>query len=158
MAFVQSSFRGRVLSFSLIALGCASFAIAEGEYVGAAIPVGEAALCAAESQHQGQDFIEVTGAVVSDALPDDLSGSRHEKWVVRLACGVDVQAVYNIDVTPRIPIKTGDVISMGGQFIYDRGGGLMHWLHEDGHGHRPNGYVEINNVRYGANDPSGIYK
>lgn len=122
-----------------------------------AIPAGQKDLAAAQDAHRGADFIEVSGVTVTDVLPDDTFGSRHQKWVVTLANGRNVAGVYNIDVTPRLPLKIGDVIGMGGQFIYDRDGGLMHWLHEDSRGHRQNGYVEINSVRYGANDPTGIY-
>lgn len=123
----------------------------------ASYPAGQAELIAAQEANRGANFIEVKDVKVVRLLKDDLSGSKHQKWVVQLASGREVAAVYNIDVTPRIPLKVGDVVSMGGQYIYDRGGGLLHWLHEDRRGRRPNGYVEFNGVRYGAFGRSGIY-
>lgn len=123
----------------------------------ASVPAGQAELVAAQEAGRGANFIEVTGVKVVRLLKDDLMGSKHQKWVVELANGREVAAVYNIDVTPRVPLKVGDVVSMGGQYIYDRGGGLLHWLHEDRRGRRPNGYVELNGVRYGASGRTGIY-
>lgn len=127
-------------------------------YTTSTYPAGQVELINAEENHRAVNFIEVSGVKVTELLPDDVHGSQHQKWVVELANGAAIMAVYNIDVTPRLPLKVGDVISMGGQFIYAREGSLLHWLHEDGRGRRPNGYVEINGVRYGANGPSGIYK
>ncbi|CAN5615256.1 hypothetical protein BH10BDE1_BH10BDE1_08680 [soil metagenome] len=120
-------------------------------------PAGQMALIQTQEAHKGANFIEVADVTVTQLLPDDTFGSRHQKWVVQLSNGREVACVYNIDVTPKIPLKVGDIISLGGQFIYDRDGGLLHWLHEDGRGHRPNGYVELEGVRYGANGGSGIY-
>lgn len=139
-----------LLAMTLPVLGMAT---AESTY-----PAGQQELIAAQESNRGVNFVEVKDVKVVRLLKDDLFGSKHQKWVVQLANGREVAAVYNIDVTPRIPLKVGDLISMGGQYIYDRGGGLIHWLHEDRRARRPNGYVELNGVRYGASDQNGIYK
>jgi hypothetical protein len=163
--FVQ--IRARFAAFSLVlmtalslsvtlsvAAPSLSFAARAGS---AAYPAGQMALIQAQETHRGANFIEVADVTVTQLLPDDTFGSKHQKWIVQLANGGEVACVYNIDVTPRIPLRVGDIISLGGQFIYDRNGGLLHWLHEDGRAHRPNGYVEHQGVRYGANGGSGIY-
>lgn len=151
--FVLSSILAAVFGFS----GATAIATT-AEAARVAYPAGQTELISAQEANRGANFIEVSGVKVVRLLNDDLTGSKHQKWVVQLANGREVAAVYNIDVTPRIPLKVGDVISMGGQYIYDHGGGLLHWLHEDGRRHRPNGYVEVNGVRYGSNGGDGIYK
>ncbi len=94
------------------------------------------------------DFVEGSGMVVVKVLPDDNSGLKHQKWMVRLSSGKLMQAVYNSDMCPRVPVREGDVISMGGMFIWTRQGGLLHWLHHDPRGNRPDGYVEVNGTYY----------
>ncbi len=150
--FVLSSILAAVLGFS------AAVATSSAEAARVQYPAGQTELISAQEANRGANFIEVSGVKVVRLLKDDLTGSKHQKWVVQLANGREVAAVYNIDVTPRIPLRVGDVVSMGGQYIYDRGGGLLHWLHEDGRRRRPNGYVELNGVRYGSNGGDGIYK
>lgn len=117
---------------------------------GAAIPEGQQEIIAAQERGKGLNFVEVQDAEVIRILPDDTQGRRHQKWMVQLANGSNLLAVYNSDMSERIPLKEGDVVSMGGQYIWDRGGGLIHWLHEDPRNRRPDGYVELNGVRYGV--------
>jgi hypothetical protein len=94
-------------------------------------------------------FLEIHNAVVKELLPDDNRGRRHQKWIVEIEDGSQILAVYNIDLAPRVPMNVGDLMTLGGEFIYDNGGGLIHWLHADPRNRRPDGYVEINGQRYG---------
>lgn len=87
------------------------------------------------------DFVEGGSLVVSKVLPDDRSGLKHQKWVVRLSNGKEMEAVYNLDMCPRVPINVGDKIAMGGQFVWTNKGALLHWLHHDPRGNRPDGFV-----------------
>lgn len=98
----------------------------------------------AMNNRRNVNFIEASNMVVTKILPDDTQGLEHQKWTVRLSDGRTMQAVYNLDMCERVPLKVGDVISMGGQFIWTRQGGLLHWLHGDPKGNRPDGYVELN--------------
>ena len=159
---IQSHVRSFVFAILLVTtlpvLGMATAGVAQAARTESAYPAGQKELIAAQESNRGVNFIEVKDVKVVRLLKDDLFGSKHQKWVVQLANGREVAAVYNIDVTPRIPLKVGDLVSMGGQYIYDHGGGLIHWLHEDRRARRPNGYVELNGVRYGAFGRNGIYK
>jgi hypothetical protein len=94
------------------------------------------------------DFVEGGGMVVVKLLPDDRNGLQHEKWVVRLSNGALMQAVYNLDMCEYVPLKVGDVVSMGGQFIWTNEGAMLHWLHYDPRQNRPDGYVELNGKVY----------
>lgn len=96
------------------------------------------------------NFVEGGGMVVTKVLPDDTSGLQHQKWFARLSDGREIEAVYNSDkdLCPRVPIKVGDVVSMGGMFLWLGNHGMIHWLHHDPRGNRPDGYVEIDGKFY----------
>lgn len=113
------------------------------------VPEGQRDVADAQQRGKGVNYLEVHGAVVSKILPDDTQGRPHQKWVVALANGRTLLSVYNSDMGERIPLKVGDTVSMGGQYIWDRSGGLIHWLHHDPKGRRPDGWVELNGVVYG---------
>lgn len=121
----------------------------ERDATGAPIPPGQRDIIAAQAAGRGVNYLEVHDVQVSRLLPDDMQGRRHQKWIVRLANGASLLAVYNSDMGDRVPLKVGDTVSMGGQYIWDKGGGLIHWLHEDPKHRRPDGWVEVNGVRYG---------
>lgn len=150
-----------VLFSVLLNLTFASGAFAAGEAYLAAFapyPQGQQELIAAQEARRRVMYIEVQDAIVeNDQMPDDTRGLPHQHWTVKLANGKIVEGVYNIRGVPKLPIRHGEKISMGGEYIPDRNGGLMHWLHEDTRNRRPDGYVEINGVRYGAATRSGIY-
>jgi hypothetical protein len=108
----------------------------------------DAAIVAAVNGHQRLNFVEGGNMVVTKILPDDTQGLQHQKWMVRLSNGQQLMAVYNSDMCPRVPVKVGDVVAMGGQFIWTSDGGLLHWLHKDPRHSRPDGYVEIDGKFY----------
>jgi hypothetical protein len=115
-----------------------------------AVPQGQAQLAAAVDAGRGLNFVEVKNVTVVKILPDDTQGRKHQKWIFALDNGRQVMAVYNSDFSDeRIPVQVGQKMSLGGQFIWDRGGGLLHWLHADPKNRRPDGYVEIGGVVYG---------
>lgn len=94
------------------------------------------------------NFVEGSGMVVTKVLPDDTKGLAHQKFQVRLTNGVEIQAVYNLDMCPRVPVKVGDTVSIGGMFLWLGKHGMIHWLHHDPKGKRPAGYVELNGKFY----------
>lgn len=109
---------------------------------------GDSELVDAVRARRFQNFVEGGSLTVVKLMADDNTGLEHQKWVVRLSNGETMQAVYNLDMCPRVPLKVGDVIAMGGQFIWTNQGGLLHWLHHDPRGNRPDGYVYVNGNYY----------
>lgn len=95
-------------------------------------------------------FVQASNVVVVKVLPDDTQGLKHQRWYVRLSDGSQVFAVYNIDQTARVPVQVGQTMSLGGEFKWTDQGALIHWLHSDPSGRRPNGYVIVNGQKYGA--------
>lgn len=94
------------------------------------------------------NYVEGGSMTVTKVLPDDDYGRKHQKWMVRLTNGEVMQAVYNSDMCPEVPVKVGDVIAMGGMFLWTSSGPMLHWLHHDPRGTRPDGYVYVNGKYY----------
>jgi Protein of unknown function (DUF3465) len=109
-------------------------------------------LLSAISAHRSIKYIEINDVVVDRLLRDDLEGSRHQKWIVKLANGQTAMAVYNIDLADRVPLRVGDHIKLGGELLFNQRDGrpLLHWLHADPRGQRRAGFVEVNGKRYGT--------
>lgn len=95
------------------------------------------------------NFIQGKGVFVAQILPDDTDGLRHQRWYVKLSNGEMMFAVYNIDMTERVPLEVNQEMGLGGEFKMTNQGPLIHWLHQDPKERRPDGYVEVNGKRYG---------
>jgi Protein of unknown function (DUF3465) len=52
----------------------------------------------------------------------------------------------NVDITGRIPLRRGDVVSLLGQLECDDY--VIHWTHRDPRGRHPSGYVKVNGKLY----------
>jgi len=94
-------------------------------------------------------FVQGANVTVLQIMPDDNDGLRHQRWYVKLSSGESVFAVYNIDITARVPIEVNQKMKLGGEFKWTNQGALIHWLHEDPKERRPDGYVEVGGRRYG---------
>jgi len=86
-------------------------------------------------------WVEVTGEVAR-LLPDDAQGSRHQRFVLRLASGHTLLVAHNVDLAPRLPLKVGDALSARGEYEWNPEGGVLHWTHRDPEGRRPGGWIE----------------
>jgi hypothetical protein len=74
---------------------------------------------------------EGEGTVVR-VLSDDNKGSRHQRFIVRLASGRTVLVAHNIDLAPRVEgLSEGDTVSFFGEFEDNDKGGVVHWTHHD---------------------------
>lgn len=109
-------------------------------------------LVAAVNSRREVFYVEAGNITVSKLLPDDNSGLRHQKWQAKLSNGSVVDIIYNADMGDRVPVRVGDKFGVGGQFIWTRGGGLVHWVHGDPSHRRPDGYVYYNGTVYGDTD------
>ena len=87
--------------------------------------------------------IQVEGeGTVSRVLPDDLNGSRHQRFIVQLASGQTLLITHNIDIAPRIDgLKAGDLVSFNGEYVWNAEGGVIPWTHHDPQGRHVAGWV-----------------
>lgn len=115
----------------------------------ARVSSNDADLVRAVQDRRYVSFVTASQVTVSKVMEDDTLGKPHQRWYVRLSSGDEVFCVYNLDMGKRVPLKLGDVISMGGEFKWTSRGALLHWLHHDPRNNRPDGFVEVGGTRYG---------
>jgi hypothetical protein len=94
--------------------------------------------------------VQVAGeGVVSALLPDDNEGSRHQRFVLRLASGQTVLVAHNIDLAARISgLAKGDTVGFNGVYEWNAKGGVVHWTHRDPAGRHAPGWLRHNGQTY----------
>ncbi len=98
-------------------------------------------------QQRSGVMVEVEGEV-QRLLPDDLEGSRHQRFIVQLASGHSLLVAHNIDLANWVPLKAGDRVRLRGQYEWNNRGGVVHWTHHDPDGDREGGWIEHKGERY----------
>jgi hypothetical protein len=105
-------------------------------------------LLSAYENRQSNLPVEGSGVVVK-ILPDDLQGSRHQRFILRLSSGQTVLIVHNIDLAPRVAgLREGDTVQFRGEYEWNSKGGVVHWTHHDPHGRRQAGWLKHNGAIY----------
>ena len=100
-------------------------------------------------EHGRSNVWGIAAGRVIRILSDDVSGNRHQRFIVELENGATVLAEFNIDLSPRIdPLVVGDSVVMRGEYIWNDKGGLMHWLHDDPSGGKYGGWVRVGGRTY----------
>ncbi|WP_299876196.1 DUF3465 domain-containing protein [uncultured Cocleimonas sp.] len=87
-------------------------------------------------------------ATVIKLLKDDLTGSRHQKFLIKVENGMTLLVSHNIDLAPRVPIKQNDQISLQGRYEWNNRGGVIHWTHHDPKGKKAGGWISVNGKKY----------
>lgn len=91
----------------------------------------DAIIASAYSNHKSD--LQVSGqGIVIKLLPDDDKGSRHQKFIIKLASGQTLLVAHNIDLAKRVAtIREGDLIQFNGEYEWNEKGGVLHWTHRD---------------------------
>ncbi len=114
-------------------------------------PATESATSAVESafaERRSDVWLGAAGEV-ERTLADDLDGSRHQRFVLRLESGHTVLVSHNIDLAPRIDaLRVGDRVTLRGEYEWNDRGGVIHWTHRDPAGRRAGGWIEHDGRRY----------
>lgn len=90
--------------------------------------------------HRTNVVVQVAGTVLK-LLPDDRSGSRHQRFLLQVDSGMTVLVAHNIDVAPRVPLARGDSVLLRGEYEWNDQGGVVHWTHRDPGGGHPPGWI-----------------
>lgn len=100
------------------------------------------------SQRKSNLQLEGKGTVIKN-MPDDKTGSRHQRFVIRLDSGQTLMIAHNIDLAPRIDsLQTGDVITFYGEYEWSPKGGIIHWTHADPRNYHVAGWIRHNGQLY----------
>jgi hypothetical protein len=113
----------------------------------AAAARGQQAVLEAYRQRQSNLWVDVTG-VVERVLPDDRSGSRHQRFILGLDDGHTLLVSHNIDVAERAPVARGDSVELRGEYEWNEQGGVIHWTHHDPEGRQPGGWIRTGGRTY----------
>jgi hypothetical protein len=107
----------------------------------------EALAVAFENQRSN---VQVQGSgQVAKILADDDSGSRHQRFIVRLASGQTVLVAHNIDLASRVaPLNNGDLVEFFGEYEWNAKGGTIHWTHRDPQHRHVDGWIKHNGRTY----------
>jgi len=78
--------------------------------------------------------------IVRRLLRDDLEGSRHRWFILKLAGNQSILIAHNIDLAPKIDtLKKGDPVKFYGEYEWNNKGGVVHWTHRDPGGRHVDG-------------------
>lgn len=107
---------------------------------------GSALEAAIESRSSG---VQVQGeGRVEKILPDDNDGTRHQRFILRLAGRRTLLIAHNIDLAGRVePLSEGDTVAFSGEYVWNSKGGVVHWTHRDPAGRHVDGWLEHNGSR-----------
>jgi Protein of unknown function (DUF3465) len=91
-----------------------------------------------------QSNIQVEGSgVVVKTLPDDLQGSRHQRFILRLSSGQTILIAHNIDIAQRVgALREGDTVEFFGEYEWNSKGGVVHRTHHDPGGRHKTGWLK----------------
>lgn len=139
----------------------AYFALAPNPGVPQRHPGAAAPGVALQAHHRGDAAIENAFAnrlstlqlggqgTVVRLLADDDDGSRHQRFIVRLASGRTLLVAHNLDLAPRIDsLQAGDAVAFQGEYQWNSQGGVIHWTHHDPQGRHPAGWIRHRGQTY----------
>ncbi len=87
-------------------------------------------------------------ARVRKMLPDDTVGLPHELFLLDLNNGTTVKVAHDTKYAPRVPIQNGDTVTIKGEYIWNRKGGVVHWTHHSDTPRHEGGYIDFAGNRY----------
>ena len=100
----------------------------------------------AKNDPDAKFWTTVQGSIVK-VLKDDTEGSAHQRFLVELSADTTLLVAHNIDLAQRVPVQTGQNVTISGEYVWNNRGGVLHWTHHDPKG-RKGGWIELAGKRY----------
>jgi hypothetical protein len=97
--------------------------------------------------HSSGVMVTAEGSV-ERVLSDDAQGSRHQRFILRLASGQSILVAHNIDLASRVPVEVGSRLKLRGEYEWNEKGGIVHWTHKDPEHKHEAGWIETGGRRY----------
>ena len=92
--------------------------------------------------------VQGTG-IVMKLLPDDTTGSAHQRFILELMTKQTLLISHNIDLAARIDtLQISDNVEFYGEYEWNPEGGVIHWTHYDPGGVHENGWLNHNGITY----------
>jgi RecG-like helicase len=111
-------------------------------------PIEEKSAQQLYQDQQSNAQLEINGTV-KRILQDDVSGIRHQRFIVEIVGGQTILIAHNIDLSPRIDdLQVGDEVSVYGEYEWNEHGGVIYWTHHDPKGKHEGGWVKHNGNTY----------
>jgi len=111
-------------------------------------PVEENSAQQLYQDQQSDAQLEITGKV-KRILQDDVSGIRHQRFIVEISGGQTILIAHNIDLSPRIEdLALGDEVNVYGEYEWNEHGGVIHWTHHNPKGKHEAGWIKHNGKTY----------
>ncbi len=103
-----------------------------------------------KAYQNNQSDVQVKGkGTVIKILSDDLKGSRHQRFILKLKSGQTLLVAHNIDLAPRINgLAKNATIEFYGEYEWNSKGGILHWTHRDPAGRHAHGWLKYNGKMY----------
>ena len=103
-----------------------------------------------DAYNNQQSDVQIKGSgVVLKLLRDDMDGSRHQRFILKLTSGRTLLIAHNIDLAPKITsLKKGDSVEFNGEYEWNSKGGILHWTHHDPKKRHISGWLKHNGKTY----------
>lgn len=102
-----------------------------------------------EAQNNQAHKVEVLfSAQVKKLLPDDTKGLPHQRFLLQLSNGSTVLIAHDTKYAPSVPVQAGDTVTVKGEYIWNKRGGVVHWTHLSDTPRHEGGFIEFQGTRY----------
>ncbi len=103
-----------------------------------------------DSGGNSQTSLQIQGeGIVTKILPDDIEGSSHQRFILKLNTGQTLLVAHNIDLAPKInSLQEGDTVRFYGEYEWNSKGGIVHWTHDDPNARHIDGWLKHKGKTY----------
>jgi hypothetical protein len=141
----------KLLLLSVAAILIYSFVQGRGIYIPSFFPLSQSSDSSLQNSYNNrQNDHQIQGqGVVTRILPDDVDGSRHQRFILELSTGQTLLIAHNIDLAPRVAsLNIGDTVSFYGEYEWNPKGGVIHWTHHDPNYRHVGGWLRHGGKKY----------